>query len=180
MPLINRRFFLFAPPVAAVAATSWFSDPSEGLESLDAPPLAGAFHASGAPVKGFRFAQLKGAVTVIHALASSRPECADEVALWLELRGDPRFQIAGVFVRDGEAAAREFIARVGNPYDALGFDPDGRVERQLGLREAPSTFVLNPQRQVIHVAHGPLTRENLKRTVLPIIDGASPISALMA
>ena len=180
MAPINRRFFLLAPPAAAVAAASWFSDPIDGLEALDVPPLAGAFHASGAPVKGFRFAQLEGSVTVIHALASWRPECADEVAMWLELRGDPRFQIAGVFVRDSEAAARDFIARVGNPYDALGFDPDGRVERQLGVREAPSTVVLAPGRQIIHVARGPLTREHLKRTVLPIIDGASPVTALMA
>jgi hypothetical protein len=48
------------------------------------------------------------------------------------------------------------------------------------VREAPSTVVLDPGRQIIHVVRGPLTREHLKRTVLPIIDGASPVTALMA
>jgi len=180
MPAISRRLFLLAPPVAAVAAAAWIGGAQEGIEALDAQPLPGARHASGAPVKGFRFAQLKGSVTVIHALSSSRPECADEIALWLEVGSDPRFQIAGVFVRDREADAREFIARTGNPYDALAFDFDGRVERALGLREAPSTFITDPSGAIIHVVRGPLTRTYFQRTLLPVIDGASPITALMA
>ena len=180
MPAISRRLFLLAPPVAAVAAASWFNESVEGLEALDAPPLPGAFHASGAPVKGFRYAQFRGSVTVIHALASWRPECADEVALWLELGSDRPFQMGGLFVRDREADAREFIARTGNPYDALAFDADGRAERHLGLREAPSTYILDTNASVIHVVRGPMTREHLKGTVMPIIEGASPITALLA
>ncbi|MDP2356949.1 MAG: redoxin domain-containing protein [Beijerinckiaceae bacterium] len=178
MAIISRRLFLIVPP-AALAAT-WFGEASEGIESIDAPPLVGAKHVSGAPVKGFRHAQLKGSVTIIHALASSRPECRDEVALWHNLVHEHRFQIAGLFVRDTEADARDFIARTGNPYDALAFDADGRVERQLGVRDVPSTFVVDAGGKIIHVLRGPLTREYFARTMLPIIEDASPIAPLLA
>lgn len=178
MARINRRLFLIAPPVAGAAL--YLRGSEEGLEALDAQPLAGAHHASGAQVRGFRHAQLKGWVTIVHALASWRPECADEIALWRELRGDERFQLAGLFVRDSEAAARDFIARTGNPYDALAFDHDGRAERCLGLREAPSTFVLNAQARIIHVVEGPLTRAYFEATMAPVIDGASPTAPLLA
>lgn len=180
MPPVSRRFFLFAPPVAAVAAAVSLPHSGEGLEALDAPPLEGVLHASGAPVRGFRFAQLRGSVTVIHALASWRAECAEEVALWREIGRDPRFQLAGLFVRDRANDARAFIARTGNPYDALAFDAEGRAERQLGLREAPSTFVLNPRASIIYEVRGPLTRDRFQNAVLPIIEGATPISALLA
>ena len=104
MALISRRLFLIVPP--AVLAATWFGESGEGFEAINAPPLAGAKRASGADAKGFRHAQLKGAVTVIHALASSRPECLDEVALWHDFVSKHRFQIAGLFVRDNEADAR--------------------------------------------------------------------------
>ncbi len=179
MALMTRRAFLIIPPAIAVAASFGLSS-SEGLRALDAPPLAGVTHASGAPVKGFRFEQLTGWVTIVHALASWRPECEQECAFLKEIAGDERFQLAGLFVRDTEAAARAFIARVGNPYDALGFDADGRAERQLGLREAPSTFILNVRGQVVHTLEGPLTREYYEQTMSPVIDALSPTTDLLA
>ncbi len=178
MALISRRFFLIVPP--AVLAATWFGESGEGFEAINAPPLAGAKRASGADAKGFRHAQLKGAVTVIHALASSRPECFDEVAVWHDLVREHRFQFAGLFVRDNEADARNFIERTGNPYDALAFDADGRAERQLGVREVPSTFVVNAGGQIIHVLQGPVTRDYFTRTLLPIIEDAAPIAPLRA
>lgn len=178
MPLISRRLFLVLPPAAL--ATTWLGDSKEGLESLDAPPLSGARHASGADVKGFRHEQLKGWVTVVPALSSSRPECREEVALWRELRDDERFQMAGVFVNDTEADARNFIAQTGNPYDALAFDAYGRTARQLGVRTIPSTFVLNADGRIIHTLQGPLTRDYFVNVMRPIIEDASPLSPLLA
>jgi cytochrome c biogenesis protein CcmG, thiol:disulfide interchange protein DsbE len=175
---ISRRLFLIAPPAAAAAI--WLGDSADGIEALDAPPLAGARHASGSHVKGFRYAQLKGWVTIVHALTSSRPECGEEIALWREIGPHPGFQLAGLFVRDSEAAARDFIALHGNPYDALAFDADGRAERQLGVRDAPSTFVLNADARIIHVVQGPLTRAHFEQTMLPIIEEASPTAPLLA
>ncbi len=178
MAHISRRLFLIAPPAAAAAL--FLRGSEEGLEALDAPPLAGVHHASGAAARGFRHAQLKGWVTVVHALASWRPECADEIALWREVGGDERFQLAGLFVRDSEAAARDFIARNGTPYAALAFDRDGRAGRQLGVRDAPSTFVLNAHARIIHRVEGPLTRDHFDRKMLPIIMEASPTAPLLA
>lgn len=178
MPLISRRLFLILPPAAL--ATSWLGDSKEGLESIDAPPLSGAKHASGADVKGFRHAQLKGWVTVVHALSSARPECREEVALWRELHDDERFQMAGLFVGDTEADARNFIAQSGNPYDALAFDTDGSTSRQLGVRSVPSTFVFNAEGKIAHTLQGPLTRDYFANTMLPVIEDASPLSPLLA
>ncbi|MBX9759549.1 MAG: redoxin family protein [Beijerinckiaceae bacterium] len=178
MACISRRLFLIAPPAAAAAL--FLRGSEEGLEALDAPPLAGAHHASGAPAKGFRHANLKGWVTIVHALAGWRPECADEIALWRAVGQDTRFQIAGLFVRDSEADALAFIARHGNPYDVLAFDSDGAAGRQLGVDAPPTTFIFGAHGQVIHTVRGPVTREHFERVILPIIIDASPITPLLA
>lgn len=181
MAALTRRSFLIVPPAAAAAA--FLARPGvdpESLESLDAPALAGARHANGAPARGFRHAQLRGWVTVVHALASWRPECAGEVALFHEFSADRSFQLAGLFVRDIEDDARAFVARHGNPYDALAFDADGRAEKCLRLRETPSTFVFGPGGGVIHALRGPLTRDYFEGTMLPVIEAASPMTELMA
>ncbi len=178
MAQISRRLFLFVPP--AIVATTWLGKPDEGIESLLAQPLAGAKHASGADVKGFRHAQLKGWVTVVHALSSAHPECAEEIALWRAYSGDERYQIAGLFMGESEAAARDFVAANGNPYDALAYDGDGRAAALLGVRTAPSTLVFNAEGQIVHKVQGPVTRDYLERVLLPIIEDASPIAPMMA
>ena len=178
MAFVTRRSFLIVPPAAAAAAL--LSGPGREVESLNAPALAGVLRADGSPVRGFRQEHLKGWVTLVHALASWRPECADEIALLHEVATDTRVQIAGVFVRDTEADARAFIARHGNPYLALAFDADGRAEKCLAVREVPSTYVFGPGGHVIHVLRGPLTRQYFEETMLPIIEAASPLTELMA
>jgi cytochrome c biogenesis protein CcmG/thiol:disulfide interchange protein DsbE len=176
---ISRRLFLFVPP--AVVAATWLGKPdAQGIETLNARPLVGAKHASGADVKGFRHAQLKGWVTVVHVLSSAHPECADEMALWRAYVGDARYQIAGLFLGESEAEARDFIAANGNPYDALGYDGDGRVAALMEVRTAPSTLVFNPSGQIIHRVHGPVTATYLERVLSPIIEDASPIAPLKA
>lgn len=179
MAPISRRLFLFVPP--ALVAATWLGKPDgEGIETLNARPLAGAKHASGADVKGFRHEQLKGWVTVVHALSSAHPECAEEIALWRAYAGDERYQIAGLFVGESEAAARDFVAANGNPYDALAYDGDGRAAALLGVRNAPSTLVLNAEGRIVHRVEGPVTRDYLERVLLPIIEDASPIAPMMA
>jgi cytochrome c biogenesis protein CcmG/thiol:disulfide interchange protein DsbE len=176
--LVSRRSFLIVPPVAAVAA--WLSVAEEGVEALDARALEGAQHASGAPVKGFRHSQLRGFVSVVHALASWSPECEAEYEVIRELATHERIQIAGVFVRDDEASARAFIARNGNPYDALAFDGDGRVERLLGVGAPPNTFVFDASGRIVHVVREALTRDYLRGTLAPLVEALSPMNNLTA
>ena len=83
-------------------------------------------------------------------------------------------------MRDSESRALDFIRRTGNPYDALGFDADGRAERLLGVREVPTTFILDAHCEIIHVGRGALTRTYFEQTMLPIIEQAAPATALMA
>lgn len=179
MTFINRRSFFIIPPAAVVAALIGVSQ-DVGIEALDAKPLEGALHASGAPAKGFRYAQLRGWVTVVHAFASWRPECADECAVLKDYMRNERFQLAGLIVRDNEQDARAFIECNGNPYDALAFDTDGRAERSLGVDHVPSTFILGPDARVVHTLRGPLTRDYVEQTMMPIIDAASPLTPLLA
>jgi cytochrome c biogenesis protein CcmG/thiol:disulfide interchange protein DsbE len=179
LTLINRRSFLIIPPAAAAAAFIGVSQDA-GIEALDVKPLEGALHASGAPVKGFRYAQLRGWVTVVHAFASWRPECADECVILRDYMRNERFQLAGLIVRDNEQDARAFIERHGNPYDALAFDRDGSAERSLAVQDVPTTFILGADARVIHTLRAPLTRDYIEQTMMPIIEEASPMTPLLA
>lgn len=169
MPL-SRRLLLIAPP-AAVAGI-YFAGDAAGIEDLDAPPLTGAMTSFG-QAPGLRHADLKGSVTLLHAIASWCPYCEQESAFIRTLANDRRFRLVGLFVKDREAAARAYIQRHGNPYAALGFDADGRAERQVGVRGVPNTFVLNPAGRIVHTRRGVLTPEYFRDTLAPVIEAAA-------
>jgi cytochrome c biogenesis protein CcmG, thiol:disulfide interchange protein DsbE len=165
MPL-SRRLLLLAPPAIGLA---YLARADNGIERLDAPPLEGV---SGvfSQVKGVRHADLKGSVTLLHAIASWCPFCQQESAFMRTLAHDRRFQLVGLFVKDAEANAKAYISRYGNPYAALGFDADGRAAQQVGVRGVPNSFILDKQGRIVHTRRGMLTKEYFGQTMLPLIE----------
>ena len=77
----------------------------------------------------------------------------------------------------GEREAAEyvgaFLAELGNPYDAVGADADGRTSIDWGVYGVPETFIVDAK-GVIRFKHtGPLALGDIDREIVPALARAA-------
>ncbi len=123
-------------------------------------PLEGLV-ADGKPVPGFSNDDLKGRVTVVNVWASWCAPCREEHPLLMDLARDPSLRVVGINYKDNPENARRFLGALGNPFAAVGVDPNGRTAIDWGVYGVPETFVIGPDGTIRHKQIGPLTPENL-------------------
>jgi cytochrome c biogenesis protein CcmG/thiol:disulfide interchange protein DsbE len=123
-------------------------------------PLDG-LQAGGQPVPGLSNEDLKGKVTVVNVWASWCAPCRQEHPLLVELAQDPSIRVVGINYKDNPENARRFLGALGNPFAAVGVDPNGRTAIDWGVYGVPETFVIGPDGHIRHKHIGPLTPEAL-------------------
>jgi cytochrome c biogenesis protein CcmG/thiol:disulfide interchange protein DsbE len=123
-------------------------------------PLEGLV-ADGKPVPGFSNEDLKGRVTIVNVWASWCGPCRQEHPLLVDLAKDPSIRVVGINQKDNPDNARRFLGALGNPYAAVGVDPNGRASIDWGVYGVPETFIVGPDGTIRHKHIGPLTPENI-------------------
>ncbi|QFR33156.1 DsbE family thiol:disulfide interchange protein [Ancylobacter sp. TS-1] len=181
----RRRLLVLLPLIAFLALAALFygrlfsGDPSRvpsaligrPAPALDLPPLEGLTQ-DGAPVPGLTSAGLKGAVTVLNVFASWCVPCRDEHPYLVALSKMPGFRLVGLNYKDDADNARRFLGRFGNPYAAVGVDPNGRAAIDWGVYGVPETFVIGRDGRIAYKFIGPLDERGLKEKLLPEIEKA--------
>jgi cytochrome c biogenesis protein CcmG/thiol:disulfide interchange protein DsbE len=123
----------------------------------------------GTNVPGFDTAALKGEVTVVNVFASWCIPCRDEHPLLEALKQQSGVKLYGINQKDAPENARAFLSELGNPYNAIGSDANGRVSIDWGVYGVPETFIVDAK-GVIRFKHvGPLSERSLREEVLPAI-----------
>jgi cytochrome c biogenesis protein CcmG, thiol:disulfide interchange protein DsbE len=126
----------------------------------------------GIPVPGVDTASLKGQVTVVNVFASWCIPCRDEHPLLVALKEQTGVRLVGINQKDAPENARAFLAELGNPYDAIGADSDGRVSIDWGVYGVPETFVVDADGIVRFKHIGPINPQSLRDEVMPAIERA--------
>lgn len=182
----RRRTLLLLIPLAvfiALAALFFFrlgvGDPNRIPSALigrevpqtELPPVEGLVQ-DGKPVPGISPALFQGKVTLVNVWASWCVPCHDEAPLLDELAKDKRFQVVGINYKDQPDNARRFIGRYGNPFVAVGADPNGRAAIDWGVYGVPETFVVGKDGRIAYKLVGPITERNLAAALKPEIEKA--------
>jgi cytochrome c biogenesis protein CcmG/thiol:disulfide interchange protein DsbE len=116
------------------------------------------------PVAGFSNTDLAGgSISVVNFWASWCAPCVEEHPLLIELAKRTGVAIYGVNYKDQPAAGRRFLGRYGNPFKAVGVDPNGRGAIEWGVYGMPETFYK-------HI--GPISAASLEKTLVPMIEAA--------
>ncbi|HKX64651.1 MAG TPA: DsbE family thiol:disulfide interchange protein [Rhizomicrobium sp.] len=113
-----------------------------------------------------------GHVSVVNVFASWCAPCRLEAVQLDILSKLPGVAVYGLAQKDKPAATRAFLDEVGNPFDRIARDDDGRASIEWGVYGVPETFVVDGKGIIRLKFIGQLTEDVLARQVVPAIKAA--------
>ena len=126
------------------------------------------------PVQGRRLglsnADLKGEVSLVNVFASWCTACRYEHPLFMRLAQGGVVPIHGLNYKDRPEDAAKWLDDLGDPYTRTGADRDGRVGIEWGVYGVPETFVIGKDGVIVHKHIGPVSADDLEKTILPLIE----------
>lgn len=140
--------------------------------SLSLPPLEGA------NLPALTDEAVKGRLTLVNVFASWCVPCREEHPILLALSKDQRLNVVGINYKDRNDNALRFLGELGNPYRAIGVDPNGKAAIDWGVYGIPESYLVGPDGMILYKKVGPFDPVSLKEGLLPAIEKAlaSPAS----
>ncbi|HZP85529.1 MAG TPA: DsbE family thiol:disulfide interchange protein [Burkholderiales bacterium] len=121
------------------------------------------------PTQTLKVEDMRGKVWLLNVWASWCVACMQEHPVLLEFSKNKSVPLYGLNYKDQRDDALAWLAKHGNPYDLSIVDPDGRVGIDYGVYGVPETFLIDKQGVIRYKYIGPITREALNNTILPLI-----------
>ena len=112
---------------------------------------------------------LMGKVSILNIWATWCVSCRAEHEVLLLLAKTGKVDIYGLNYKDERDPAKQWLAKLGNPYVANAFDADGRVGIDWGVYGAPETFIMDRHGIIRHKHIGPLSVDALNNEILPLV-----------
>ena len=125
---------------------------------------------AGGELPGIAPEMFDGKVSVVNVFASWCGPCRVEHPQIEALGKDNRLQLIGLNHKDTPSNAKAFLAELGNPYDAIGVDPEGRASIEWGVYGVPETFFVGPDGIIFYKHVGPISLSQLNEQILPLLE----------
>jgi len=164
-----RNIWLLLPLIAAIAILLVFM---LGLRRDDARVLPSALIDKPVPAfelpglgdgPSFAAADLKGGgVKLINIWASWCGPCRIEHPYLVMLAAEG-VTLHGINYKDQPANAAAFLAELGNPFERIGVDANGRTGIEFGVYGVPETFVINAEGRITFKHVGPILERNISK-----------------
>ncbi|WP_439872435.1 DsbE family thiol:disulfide interchange protein [Rhizobium leguminosarum] len=140
--------------------------------TLNLPPL------DGANLPALTDAAIKGKLTLVNVFASWCIPCRQEHPLLQELAKDDRITVVGINYKDKPDNALRFLGELGNPYQAIGIDPNGKAAIDWGVYGIPESYLVGPDGTILYKRVGPFDDISLKEGLFPAMEKAlgKPVS----
>ena len=172
------KFLLpFAAFVALVVLFAFGLNPNRDIHALPSPLI-------GKPAPEFALmdvmdaskvvsnATLKGQVYVLNVWGTWCFACRQEHEALLEIARQHVVPIIGLDYMDEREKAKQWLTQLGNPYNAVAFDTDGRTAIDWGVYGAPETYLVDSKGRVIFKFITPMTADVWQHEFLPRIAAA--------
>ncbi|MEK0084959.1 DsbE family thiol:disulfide interchange protein [Benzoatithermus flavus] len=173
----RRRPLLFIVPLVLFALTGVFlaiglsRDPStlpSALVGKPAPTFA-LPPLEGRDDHGFASTDLGGRPTLVNVFASWCVPCRIEHPVISRL-AEQGVAVQGIDYKDKPEDARVWLRELGDPFQHLGADRDGRVAIEWGVYGVPETFVVDKNGRIAYRHVGPLQPRDVEEKILPLLE----------
>ena len=100
---------------------------------------------------------LRGHWSLLNVWGTWCQECRAEHQTLLQIKQQGKVPIFGIDWKDDDTQARAWLSELGNPYERVGADREGRVAIDWGVYGAPESFLINPAGTVVYKHVGAMT-----------------------
>jgi cytochrome c biogenesis protein CcmG/thiol:disulfide interchange protein DsbE len=172
------KFLLpFTAFAALVVLFAFGLNPSRDIHALPSPLIgkpAPAFQLTDVldPARPVSNAGLQGQIYVLNVWATWCVPCREEQEALLAISRQHVVPIIGLNWKDQRERAKQWLEQLGNPYQAVAFDGDGRVAIDWGVYGAPETYLVDRQGRIIFKYISPMTQQVWDSEFMPRIAAA--------
>jgi cytochrome c biogenesis protein CcmG, thiol:disulfide interchange protein DsbE len=128
------------------------------LEGSNRPPLIDA--------------AVKGKLTLVNVWASWCIPCRDEAPEILALAKDKRLNVVGINYKDKTDNALAFLGDFGNPFAAIGVDPNGAAAIDWGVYGIPESYLVDASGKIVYKKVGPFDPASIQNELMPAVEKA--------
>lgn len=170
------RLFLYLPVVLFALLAVWFAiglrhDPSRIPSVLIDQPLPEfslpAIEGRDNPLSS---EDIVGRVALVNVFASWCIPCAIEHPQLMKIAADEDILIAGINWKERPGDGAAWLRRLGDPYDYIGDDADGRVAIDFGVTGAPETFIVDANGRIRYKQVGPISEQIWTQDIKPLVE----------
>ncbi len=167
----------FAAFVALAMLFAFGLNPNRDIHALPSPLIgkpAPAFTLPDVldPSRTVGNSALKGQVYVLNVWATWCVPCREEQDSLLAIAKTQAVPIIGLNWKDNREKSKTWLEQLGNPYQAVAFDGDGRAAIDWGVYGAPETYLVGADGRIIFKYISPLTQQVWEQEFLPRIAAA--------
>jgi cytochrome c biogenesis protein CcmG, thiol:disulfide interchange protein DsbE len=128
---------------------------------------------NGAPLQGFSTSDLGGGkVSIVNVWASWCVPCRQEQPLLDIVAKKLQVPLYGIDQKDAAGDAVAFLKTLGNPFEKIGADTNGRASIDWGVYGVPETYVVDGAGKIAYKYIGPLTEEAIEKELRPAVERA--------
>lgn len=114
-------------------------------------------------------AAIAGKLSLVNVFASWCVPCRQEHPFLSELAKDPALNVVGINYKDKNENALRFLGELGNPFAAIGIDPNGKAAIDWGVYGIPESYLVGPDGTILFKKIGPIDDASLREQLLPAI-----------
>jgi len=126
----------------------------------------------GANVPALTDAAVKGKLSLVNVFASWCVPCRQEHPILKEMAKDSRITIVGINYKDRQENALRFLGELGNPYAAIGVDPNGKAAIDWGVYGIPESYLVAADGTILYKRVGPFDDKSVQEGLYPAIEKA--------
>ena len=115
--------------------------------------------------------QFAGTPYLLNVWGSWCVACQEEHPVLMSYAKTRKIPLVGLNWKDDNDTALRWLAALGDPYDAIPVDAEGRVAIDYGVYGAPETFLIDAQGVIRFKQVGPLTPDIIAREITPRLAG---------
>jgi len=164
--------------IAATAAKMLYDQDFHGKDISEIPSALLGTKAPSlnlAPLEGSNLpaltdAAVKGKLTLVNVFASWCIPCRQEHPILKQLAADGRLNIVAINYKDKTENALQFLNELGNPFTAIGVDPNGKAAIDWGVYGVPESYLVAPDGTIIYKRVGPFDEISMKEGLFPAME----------
>ena len=107
----------------------------------------------------------KNNYTLINFWASWCAPCKIEHPILMKLSQKKNLMLLGINFKDKDSQAKTFLSELGNPYDLLAKDKNGKHSVKFGIYGIPESILVNKELMIIQKFVGPLSVDDYNKII---------------